>query len=674
MIRFTKNNLVIAFKVLGRMTPGNYAENPMMFLVWIAALLATGICLKEYYINNENIILYLQMTFWLWMTAYFAALADLRADNMLPKNIQSKTQDLKTNLVKKIVDKNNLKEYRLVGFDQINSGNYIYLQSGDEIPYDGEVIAGKSYVYESDITGEIGDVLKSPKGDNIVIAGSDLSGENDWLVMKVSFAKNKSFFAKSLNRLNNIQRYSMPSELALKRIIFGLSILFISVIFAVAVIADYSGVHIPAIYLLDLIVILLPTTISGLQYSIIVFSRSRLAKKDILVQDEIALDNAVDIQVVLLDKTGTLTVGTREMTDFTLLDRQYEDKYLKYLLHSSFEDSTYEGKSILEYAKRRLKKEEEQEPKEYKFYPFSSENPISGCNYSDIEIRKGSVTSICSYLQMRISQLPKAVQDIIHQISQAHGTPVLFTINKQIIGVIHLRDRFRKGVMKQIEQLKKEGLSIRMITGDNDLTASYIAKKLGIDNYYADCTPEKKLSIVRDIQAQGYSVAMCGDGVNDALAMAQANIGFVFSENGKIHKMLAGNIIANQRNIYLLHDLKSICKKMTAKRGALTVFSLFSDIAKYFVIVPALFTTAFPPLSTLNFMHFASIESVVLASVMFNAVIIFALMPFVFHDSNWARSKRSLWKNIIFFGLGGVVSPFIGIKLLEMIIIYIGLL
>lgn len=674
MNRSVKNNIKTTLEVLARMTPARLAENPMMFMVWVAALMATGICLKEIYLENPDTILYMQMTFWLWMTVYFSSLADVRAESMLPVDFSQKAKELKTNLVKKIIDKDDLQKYKLVSQENITSGNLIYLQSGDEVPYDGEVIAGKSYVYESDLTGEIGDVLKSPRGDNILIAGSDLSGENDWLVMKVSFAKNKSFFAKAMNRLKNIRRYSMPSELALKRIILGLSILFIAVIFAVAVIADYSGVHIPIIYLLDLMVILLPTTISGLQHSIIAFSRARLAKMDIWVQDDVALDNAVDIHVVLLDKTGTLTVGTREMTEFTLLDKTYEDEYLQYLLHSSFDDHTYEGKSIVTYAKRRLKAEDETRPDNYEFYPFSSDNPISGCNYGDVEIRKGSVTAICRYLGIRISQLPENIKEVTKNIAAAHGTPVLFTLNHEIIGVVHLRDRFRKGVMKQIEQLKKEGLSIRMVTGDNKLTASYIAKKLGVDEYYADCTPEKKLSIVRDIQSQGYSVAMCGDGVNDALAMAQANIGLTFSDNGKVHKMLSGNIVANQHNIYLLHDLKNICKKMTAKRGALTVFSLFSDIAKYFVIVPALFTTAFPPLSVLNFMQFASIESVILASVMFNSIVIFALTPFVFHDSNWARSKRTLWKNIIFFGLGGIISPFVGIKLLEVIITYVGIL
>lgn len=675
MNRSLQNRIILFFKVLGRMSPARLAENPMMFLVWVSALTATGICLREFYLENSEIVLYAQMTFWLWMTIYFSSLADVKAENMLPSDFGKQAKDLKTKLVKKIIDKSDFHKYKLVALDSINSGNLIHLTSGDEVPYDGEVVAGRSYVYESDLTGEIGDVLKSPKGDNILIAGSDLSGENDWLVMKVSFARNKSFFANAINRLKNIRRHSMPSELALKRIILGLSILFISVIFAVAVIADYSGVPIPAIYLIDLVVILLPTTISGLQYSIITFSRARLAGMQITVQDDIALDNAVDIQVVLLDKTGTITIGMREMTEFTLFNNYYESKYLEYLFYSAMEDSTEEGKSIASYAKRNLKdKIESVTPSNYEFYPFSSSNPISGCNYDYKEIRKGSIAAICKYLKIRVSELPDEVKEVTKKIAAAHGTPVLFTVNKRIIGVIHLRDRFRKGVMKQIEQLKKEGMSIRMITGDNELTASYIAKKLGIDSYYADCTPEKKLSIVRDIQSQGYSVAMCGDGVNDALAMAQANIGFTFSENGRVHKMLSGNIISNNHNIFLLHDLRNICKKMTAKRGALTVFSLFSDIAKYFVIVPALFTTAFPPLSVLNFMQFSSMESVILASVMFNSVIIFILTPFVFHDSNWARSKKSLWRNIIIFGVGGIISPFIGIKLFETLITYVGLL
>lgn len=673
MNKSIKNNLYIFGRAIGKMSPSNVVENPMIFMVWVAAMIASSILLKGIYLSTPNIYLFGQMTFWLWMTVFFSCIAESYAESKIPKDNYQKEKINFTKLVRKLNNKKDIENFKLVPHSKIKSGNYIYLQSGDEVPFDGVVVSGRCYVYESDITGELGDALKSPRGDNILIAGSDLLGEDDWLVIKVTFAKNKSFFAKASSILETIKRHSMPSEIALQRLIIGLSILFLSAIITVAVIAKYSGVQIPIIFLVDLSVLLLPTTISALQRSIITYAKARLAKNSIIVQDEIALDNAVDIQVALFDKTGTLTNGKREMIDFILLNDKYSDSYPYYLLLSSLDDNTHEGKSIVSYAHKIIKEEVEIDRDKYEFHHFTSGNPISGCEYGGIEIRKGSITAIAKYLKIKVKYLADELVEISDSIAKAQGTPVLFTVDKEIVGIIHLRDRFRKGIMKQLSLLQEEGISIRMITGDNELTASYAAQKLNMDDFYYDCTPEKKLAIIKDLQRQGYIVAMCGDGINDALALAQANIGVTFAENGKIHSFLSGNIVSKKHDITALIELKNMCRRMTVKRGALTVFSLASDISKYFVIVPALFTTAFPPLSILNFMNFQSLESVILASVMFNALVILALTPFVFHDNGWIKNKNSIWKNIILFGLGGIISPFLCIKLLDMFISYMGL-
>lgn len=767
--KYIKNSSHLIYRSIILMNPILLMSNPMMFLVWVAAIIATSLSLQELIMAREDLYLFSQMTFWLWMTIFFSCASQAYAnqklidskilskrkmghmaenvsgqgdsmDNLLesekdswvrdlfgitPNETESKTQNHR--LVRRVLDKNDLSKYELVDFSEIRAGNYIYLKSGDEVMFDGEVVAGKCYVFESELTGEIGDALKTPGGDNNLIAGSDLYGENDYLIMKVRFSKEKSFFAKLSNKLQGITRSSMPSELALQRIILGLSILFISVIFTVAVIAEYSGVHIPLIYLLDLIVILLPTTIAGLQGGIIIFAKAGLAKKDIIVQDHVALDNAVDVDIALFDKTGTITIGHRQIADFVLLNDEFQNEYMEYMYLSSIEDYTVEGLSIASYANKHLQKEnllyisdikhlEEirqnilhqreirlnssmldktsrnkqrhggleddvildvkdalvNKSNKYLFHQFTSNNRLSGCDLGTLKIRKGSVLEITKYLGITSDELSNEIKNLVDKIASAHGTALLLAVGKDIIGVIHLRDRFRKGVVKQLDRLKKSGISVGILTGDNELTAAYMAEKLEMDMYYADCTAEKKLSIIKHLQEQGHNVAMCGDGINDALALAQADIGIAFSTKGKVHSILSGNIISNSRKLCVLHDLKKMCRRMTAKRGALTVFSLASDIAKYFVIVPALFTTAFPELAVLNFMHFGSLESVVLSSVMFNALIIFVLTPLVFNDTGWIKSKKHLWKNAILFAIGGIAAPFIGIKLLDLTILALG--
>ena len=526
---------------------------------------------------------------------------------------------------------------------------------------------------ETDITGDLDSKLKDSANNHVLTAGSIIQG-SDSVVMKVSFAKKVSFFTRAAKRIKGINRESLPSELALQRLILGLSILFVSVIFAVWVIARYSGFNIPAIYLIDLVVILLPTTIAGLQHAIIIFGKAKLSKYGVIVHDLVSLDNVVAANVIILDKTGTLTVGRRQMTEFSLLAKLPEKDYLKYLLLSSLNDMTIEGVSIKEYALKKLSTHPKITESEYKYLPFSSSKPISGCNYKKLNVRKGSVSEICRYIGKREGRLSDSIKEVITLIAKSHGTPLLLAVNKEIIGVIHLRDRFRKGAQTQVERLHKQGVKIIMATGDNAQTSLYVAEKLGIETVYSDATPEKKLEIVQNLQEDGYIVAMCGDGINDSLALAQADIGFTFEGSGDVHPIMAGNIISKTHDLSALLELKNICKKMTVKRGSLTVFSLASDVAKYFVIVPALFTTAFPPLSVLNFMHFQSLESVVLASVMFNALVIFILTPVLFRGFSKPKSKYNLWVEIMLYGLGGLLSPFIFIKILEIFILSVGLL
>ncbi|MDP5109773.1 MAG: HAD-IC family P-type ATPase, partial [Rickettsiaceae bacterium] len=649
----------IFFNALLKMRPGHFIHNPMLFIIFIFACAATLLLIREIQFATVNVALYFQMTFWIWMTLYFSTFADSYAESKMHYIDEDyNNQDKSVTYIKKIPSLKSMDDIREVEYNEVKSGNLILLKSGDIVPFDGKIIHGRCYVNETDITGELESKFKDCNNGDILTAGSIIQG-SDSVILKVSFAKNISFFAKAAKQIKGINRESLPSEVALQRLILGLSILFMSVIFTVWVIAKYSGFDIPAIYLIDLAVILLPTTISGLQHAIIIFGKAKLLKYGIIVHDLVSLDNVVDVNVIILDKTGTLTIGQRQMTNFTLLTELSEDEGLEYLFLSSIEDKTIEGKSVKEYALKKLAVKPEVAEEKYKYLPFSASKPISGCDYKGMQIRKGSVREVCKHIGKKEKNLPASVKELIVSIAKSHGTALLLTVNKKIIGVIHLRDRFRKGVQKQVDRLCRQGIKVIMVTGDNEQTASYVAQKLGIDSFYFDATPDKKLELVQSLQEEGYIVAMCGDGINDSLALAQSDIGFTFESVKDLHPIMAGNIISKTHNLSALLELKDTCKKMTVKRGALTVFSLASDITKYFVIVPALFITAFPPLAILNFMNFHSLESVVLSSVMFNSLVIFVLIPILFKGFNKAKSKYSLWLEIALYGIGGLVSPFI---------------
>jgi K+-transporting ATPase ATPase B chain len=650
-----------------------WINNPIIGIVAAISLCATIVFIGEIINPTGHVHIYFQTTFWLWMTVLFSTFADSYAESKIEHYQTHDGYYQASLLIKKLTNIKDISNFSFVAKEKIRAGNLILLTKGDTVPFDGIIVKGACYVNESDLTGILGFNLKNSDANNVLTAGSIIES-TDRIVMKVSFAKKNSFYTRTTQAMKAINRQSLPSELALQRIIIGFSVLFLSVIFTVWVIARYSGFNIPLIYILDLIVLLLPTTISGLQHAIIIFSTSKLQKKGIFIRENIALDNVVDVNIVLFDKTGTITVGKREMTDFVNISEIDNVNFIEFLYLSSFSDVTHEGKSIIRFTEHHEDyKEIIIDKVQYEPLPFSSSEPISGCNYNGMEVRKGSVRSITHYLGKTISDLPENILLITKQIATNHGTPLLLTVDKKIVGVIHLRDRFRKGIMKQIQKFHDHGLHTAVVTGDNAITTRYVAQKIGIEEFYSESTPEKKLELVRAFQQQGYVVAMCGDGINDSLALAQADVGFTFTDELYENTMITGNVISKKHDLSNLLGLKNICKKMTVKRGVLTVFSLTSDIVKYFVIVPALFATAFPPLNILNFMNFQSLDSVILASIMFNALIIPALMPFIFRDFNKPKSQYSLWKGMFLYGVSGIISPFIFIKLIEILIYNLGL-
>ncbi len=647
-------------------------KSTVFLVVFILSCVALITFFQQIFYKTDNIVFYGQMVFWLWMTIFFAFLVESITISQNSELVLEKYS--KGILVKKLSSLININDYKKVAKDLIKSGNLILLKTGDEVPFDGEVVKGSTYVNETNNTGTLELKLKTPTKDNILVRGSVIEGV-DYIIMKVSFANHKSFFTRITRLLRNINRQAMPSDIALQRLMLGLSILFISVIFVIWALATYVGLEMPIIYFIGLIVILLPTTMSSLQRIIIYKGKVQLASCNIIVQDQIAFDNAVDIDVVLLDKTGTLTFGQRKMIEFKATAEGVKEDYFRYLYLSSVNDTTHEGKSITAFVIKNARSlNREIKTDLYEYLPFSASNPISGCNYNNLEIRKGSIRAIAKYLGKTIQSLPKEIQNIVDEVAKNHGTPLIFVVNKKILGVINLQDTFRNGVAKQIRDIQDAGMTTIMLTGDNNITASYVAKKLGITRFYADSTPEKKLELIRSLQEQGFVVAMCGDGVNDALALAQADIGYTFEDKSRTHSILSANIIAKNYDLSSLLVLKNECKKITVRRGAVTVYSIVSDLAKYFVIVPVLFSLEFPALSRLNIMQFHSPESALLSSVIFNALIIPFLTPLIFYDLEIKKDKAYLWRIIISCGFGGLVFPFLLIKSIEFIIYRLGLI
>jgi potassium-transporting ATPase ATP-binding subunit len=647
-------------------------KSTVFLVVFILSCVALITFFQQIFYKTDHIVFYGQMVFWLWMTIFLAFLVESITISQNSELVLEKSN--KGVLVKKLSSLININDYKKVAKDLIKSGNLILLKTGDEVPFDGEVVKGSTYVNETNNTGTLELKLKTPTKDNILVRGSVIEGV-DYIIMKVSFANHKSFFTRITRLLRNINRQAMPSDIALQRLMLGLSILFISVIFVIWALATYVGLEMPIIYFIGLIVILLPTTMSSLQRIIIYKGKVQLASCNIIVQDQIAFDNAVDIDVVLLDKTGTLTFGQRKMIEFKATAEGIKEDYFRYLYLSSVNDTTHEGKSITAFVIKNARSlNREIKTDLYEYLPFSASNPISGCNYNNLEIRKGSIRTIAKYLGKNIQSLPKEIQNIVDEVAKNHGTPLIFVVNKKILGVINLQDTFRNGVAKQIRDIQDAGMTTIMLTGDNNITASYVAKKLGITRFYADSTPEKKLELIRSLQEQGFVVAMCGDGVNDALALAQADIGYTFEDKSRTHSILSANIIAKNYDLSSLLVLKNECKKITVRRGAVTVYSIVSDLAKYFVIVPVLFSLEFPALSRLNIMQFHSPESALLSSVIFNALIIPLLTPLIFYDLEIKKDKAYLWRIIISCGFGGLVFPFLFIKSIEFIIYRLGLI
>lgn len=646
-------------------------RNPVMFTVLIASLITT-IIIGENLMKGDlaNLSLLLQICLWLWFTVLFANFAEAmaegrgkaRADTLRTTQADTIAYKLKSEDSDQVVEiaSHNLKLHDLVR-----------VRAGEVIPADGEVIEGIASVDESAITGESAPVIRESGGDRSAVTGGTRV-VSDWIKVKVTARPGESFLDRMIALVEGAERQKTPNELALTILLLGMSIMFLVVTLTLEFYALLAGHAIPVVYLVALFVTLAPTTISGLLSAIGIAGMDRLVKSNVIAKSGRAVEAAGDVDVLLLDKTGTITFGNRMADQFLPLPGISEKDLAAAAQLASLGDDTPEGKSIVELARSKFKLEANRDQIQ-EIVPFTAQTRMSGVNLKNNgQIRKGASDAMRVYTGQ--SQVQAALTPLIERVAKVGGTPLVVAQDKQLLGVIFLKDIVKPGIRERFAQLRKMGIRTVMITGDNPLTAAAIAAESGVDGYLAEATPEKKLELIRREQAEGRLVAMCGDGSNDAPALAQADVGVAMNDGTPAAKE-AGNLIDLDSDPTKLIEVVLVGKELLMSRGALTTFSFANDVAKYFAIIPPVFLTTYPELGALNVMNLHSPESAILSACVFNAVSIIALVPLALRGVKYqaASAGALLGKNMAIYGLGGLIAPFIVIKLIDMAVIALGL-
>ena len=542
---------------------------------------------------------------------------------------------------------------------------------GDIIPTDGEVIEGIASVDESAITGESAPVIREAGGDRSAVTGGTRV-VSDWIKVKVTARPGESFLDRMIAMVEGAERQKTPNEIALTILLVGMTIIFLIVVATLEPFVIYSGAFVPVVFLVALLVTLIPTTIGGLLSAIGIAGMDRLMKANVIAKSGRAVEAAGDVDTLLLDKTGTITFGARRADAFEPVKGVSREELATAALLSSLSDDTPEGRSIVDFANRHIGNSASLAEKVAQTITFSASTRISGANLKDgTELRKGAIDAVLAWCDVSAT---RQITMLVEPIAKSGGTPLLVARDRSVLGVIHLKDIVKPGIRERFAELRRMGVRTVMITGDNPLTAAAIAAEAGVDDFLAEATPEKKLELIRKEQAQGKLVAMCGDGSNDAPALAQADIGVAMNTGTPAAKE-AGNLIDLDSDPTKLIEIVLVGKQLLISRGALTTFSVSNDVAKYFAILPAIFVTAYPALGALNIMHLQSPGSAILSAVIFNALVIIALVPLALRGVKYAPSTAAslLRRNLLIYGLGGLIVPFIGIKIIDLAVNAIGI-
>ena len=651
---------------LVKLNPKTMMKNPVMFVVEIGSVITSIYLFRDIAAHHHSLGFDLQITLWLWFTVLFANFAEAMAEGRGKAQADALRRAKSETTAVRMLANGSTEE---VPSSQLRSGDLVFIIAGGMIPGDGEVIEGVASVDESAITGESAPVIREAGGDRSAVTGGTRV-LSDQIKVRITSNPGETFLDRMIALVEGAERQKTPNEIALNILLAGLTIIFLLAVVTLQPIAIYSNAPQTVFVLISLLVCLIPTTIGGLLSAIGIAGMDRLVQHNVLAMSGRAVEAAGDVNTLLLDKTGTITLGNRQASEFIPAPGISKDQLADAAQLSSLPDETPEGRSIVVLAKELYGlRGRDLHELNTEFVPFSATTRMSGVNLDGRIIRKGSTDAIAAFLKDNGGSLPDAVRTAVELVARSGGTPLVVAENRQALGVIHLKDIVKGGMKERFAQLRSMGIRTIMITGDNPLTAAAIAREAGVDDFLAEAKPKDKMDLIKREQAEGKLVAMTGDGTNDAPALAQADVGVAMNTGTQAAKE-AGNMVDLDSNPTKLIEIVEIGKQLLMTRGALTTFSIANDVAKYFAIIPAMFAATFPVLNALNIMHLKTPQSAILSAVIFNALIIIGLIPLALRGVGYkAMSAESLLRrNLLIYGVGGIIAPFLGIKLIDIII------
>ena len=655
-----------------KLDPRTLIKNPVMFVLEIVTALTTVILIRDLFTHGTNIGFEFQIILWLWFTVLFANFAEAIAEGR-GKAQADALRRTRTETKAKLLSGSDRKNFKLIPSTTLKVGDVVLVDAGDLIPSDGEIIEGVASVNEAAITGESAPVIRESGGDRSAVTGGT-QVLSDWIVVRITAAPGATFLDRMIKLVEGAERQKTPNEIALNILLAGLTIIFVFATVTIPSYAAYAGGAISVVILVALFVTLIPTTIGALLSAIGIAGMDRLVRFNVLALSGRAVEAAGDVDTLLLDKTGTITLGNRQATEFKPLRGVTEKVLADAAQLASLADETPEGRSIVVLAKEKYGiRGREIAEIGAKFIPFTAQSRMSGVEVGGSWVRKGAVDSIIKFVNSAAKGAAvsadgaRELNSIAESIAKSGGTPLAVAKDGKLLGIVQLKDIVKGGIRERFAELRRMGIRTIMITGDNPMTAAAIAAEAGVDDFLAQATPEDKLHLIRDEQAKGKLVAMCGDGTNDAPALAQADVG-VAMNTGTQAAREAGNMVDLDSNPTKLIEVVEIGKQLLMTRGALTTFSIANDVAKYFAIIPAMFVAFYPQLQTLNIMNLSTPTSAILSAIIFNALIIIALIPLALKGVKYRPIGAGplLVRNLWIYGVGGVVIPFVGIKAIDM--------
>lgn len=645
-----------------KLDPRQLKRSPVMLVVALTAVLTTVLCFAPG--NGVSTGVAVQIALWLWFTVLFANFAEALAEG----RGKARADSLKAGSQGLTAQRRQRDgSYETVAASALRKDDVVRVVAGEMIPGDGEVLEGIAAVNEAAITGESAPVIRESGGDRSAVTGNTRL-VSDWLLIRITSNPGESTLDRMIALVEGAKRQKTPNEIALDILLIGLTLIFLIVVVTLQPFAHFVGGSLPLIFLAALLVTLIPTTIGGLLSAIGIAGMDRLVRLNVIARSGRAVEAAGDVHTLMLDKTGTITFGNRRCSALHAAPGIAAKELGEGALLASLADDTAEGKSIVEYL-RQLHDFVEPLAGQFEAVAFSAETRLSGIDYQQHRYRKGAVDAVLAFVGMQRLEMPPALAREVERIAQSGGTPLLVCIDKRLLGLIHLKDVVKPGIRERFAELRKLGIRTVMVTGDNPLTAAAIAAEAGVDDVLAEATPEKKLARIRQEQNDGRLVAMCGDGANDAPALAQADVGMAMNDGTQAARE-AANMVDLDSDPTKLLDVVQVGKELLVTRGALTTFSIANDVAKYFAILPALFAAIYPQLGVLNLMHLASPQSAILSAIVFNALIIIVLIPLALRGVRVqaASAAHLLRRNLLIYGLGGIVVPFAGIKLIDLLL------